>query len=61
MFPCIWITPKTKPNVNNAGRISQELAEKLVNKEYEKYDQRRLSLDVSDDFDDYIKKNRLDK
>lgn len=47
--------------LTNAGSISQEVAEKLATVEYEKYNQRRLVIDVSNDFDEFIKKNRLDK
>jgi hypothetical protein len=45
----------------NAGSISQEIAEKLAISEYEKYNRRQLTEDSSKDFDDFVKKNRLDK
>ncbi|MEK3720872.1 virulence RhuM family protein [Paenibacillus sp. FSL H8-0034] len=44
----------------NAGSISQEVAEKLAISEYEKYNRRQLTEDRSKDFDEYVKKNRLD-
>ncbi|WP_281882904.1 virulence RhuM family protein [Paenibacillus sp. YYML68] len=47
--------------LTNAGSISQEVAEKLAAEEYEKYNQRRLAIDISRDFDEFIKRNRLDK
>ncbi|OXS54197.1 hydroxyacid dehydrogenase [Cohnella sp. CIP 111063] len=47
--------------LGNAGKMSQEVAEKLATKEYEKYHQGRLALDISNDFDEYIEKNRLNK
>lgn len=47
--------------LSNAGKISQEVAEKLATAQYEKYNQRRLAIDVSDDFDEFIKRNRLDR
>lgn len=47
--------------LTNAGRISQEVAEKLATAEYEKYNQRRLAIDISDDFDEFVKRSQLDK
>ncbi|WP_283653073.1 virulence RhuM family protein [Paenibacillus sp. RC334] len=45
----------------NAGSISQEIAEKLATAEYDKYNRQRLVMDTSDDFDEFIKQNQLDK
>lgn len=45
--------------LTNAGKISQEVAEKLAEAEYEKYNHRRISVDVNSDFDDFITKNHL--
>ncbi|MEC0227356.1 virulence RhuM family protein [Paenibacillus alba] len=47
--------------LTNAGSISQDIAEKLATSEYEKYNKRRLALDEDNEFDDFIKKNRLKK
>jgi hypothetical protein len=47
--------------LTNAGSISQDVAEKLATSEYENYNKRRLALDVDNEFDDFIKKNRLNK
>lgn len=48
--------------LTNAGKISQEVAEKLAIAEYEKYNQHRLAIDdESDDFDEFVKNNQLDK
>ncbi|HBZ83859.1 virulence RhuM family protein [Brevibacillus sp. FSL K6-0770] len=48
--------------LTNAGKISQEVAEKLATAEYEKYNQHRLAIDdESDDFDEFVKNNQLDK
>jgi hypothetical protein len=45
--------------LTNAGSISQEVAEKLANREYEKFNQMRLVVDASDDFDEFVKGNKL--
>lgn len=45
--------------LTNAGKISQEVAEKLAAAEYEKFNHQRLTLEVNDDFDDFVKQNRL--
>ncbi|WP_434758272.1 virulence RhuM family protein [Paenibacillus amylolyticus] len=47
--------------LTNAGKISQEVAEKLAAAEYEKFNQQRRSIEVNDDFDDFVKQNRLHK
>lgn len=45
--------------LSNAGKISQEVAEKLATSEYNKYNQKRLKVDVSDDFDEFISHEKL--
>jgi hypothetical protein len=45
--------------LSNAGGISHEIAEKLAIAEYEKYNQQRLAIDVSTDFDEFVKKKDL--
>lgn len=47
--------------LTNAGKISQEVAEKLAAAEYEKFNQQRLTIEVNDDFDNFVKHNRLHK
>ncbi|MGV7118821.1 virulence RhuM family protein [Paenibacillus kyungheensis] len=41
----------------NAGKISQEIAEKLALSEYEKYNQKRI--EKNDDFDEFLKQQKL--
>jgi hypothetical protein len=45
--------------LNNAGKISRQVAKKLAEDEYEKYNQKRLDYEVKDDFDIYIEENEL--
>lgn len=47
--------------LTNAGKISQEVAEKLALSQYEKYNNKRIELQQhqEDDFTKFIKKNRL--
>lgn len=40
--------------LTNAGKISQEIAEKLAQGEYEKFHHQRLAIEVNDDFDDFL-------
>lgn len=47
--------------LTHAGKISQEIAEKLAQGEYEKFNHERLAIEVNDDFDDFLKQNRLRK
>lgn len=49
--------------LSNAGQISKKIADELASVEYEKFNQRRLdhSLNEEDDFDRFIKKNKLKK
>src|SRR6056297_707358 len=45
--------------LNNAGKISHQVAKKLAEDEYEKYNMKRLDYEVKDDFDIYIDENEL--
>lgn len=45
--------------LENAGRVSKEVAEKLAVQEYEKFNQNRIEKRDSGDFDDFIKKNEF--
>ncbi|MDW7668743.1 MAG: RhuM family protein, partial [Bacillota bacterium] len=45
--------------INNAGKISHQVAKKLAEDEYEKYNKNRLDYEVKDDFDIYIEENEL--
>lgn len=45
--------------LDNAGRISKEVAEKLAMQEYDKYNQARIANNTDSDFDEFVKKNRL--
>jgi hypothetical protein len=45
--------------LENAGKISKDVAEKLAVREYEKYNQNRLEKNVDSDFDEFVKKNQL--
>ncbi len=49
--------------LNDAGKVSQEVAEKLASKQYEKFKIQRLSQEAEElgDFEEFIKDNRLDK
>ncbi len=49
--------------LQNAGKISQEVAEKLASEQYDKFKSHRLSeeVNVSGDFEEFIKENRLDR
>lgn len=47
--------------LENAGKISKEVAEKLAIQEYKKFNQQRLQNNTKDDFGDFIKKNDLEK
>ncbi|MCT4618248.1 MAG: virulence RhuM family protein [Marinisporobacter sp.] len=49
--------------LSNAGQISKKVAEELANEEYEKFNRRRLqnSINEEDDFDRFIKENKLKK
>jgi hypothetical protein len=45
--------------LEDAGKISAKVAEQLVVQEYEKFNQNRLVKNVDNDFDEFIRKNRL--
>ncbi|EST51930.1 toxin Fic [Brevibacillus panacihumi W25] len=45
--------------LENAGKVSKEVADKLALQEYEKYNQNRISQNINDDFDQFVKKNQL--
>ncbi|HHY74902.1 MAG TPA: virulence RhuM family protein [Bacillus bacterium] len=45
--------------LENAGKVSAKVAEQLAMQEYEKFNQNRLVKNVDSDFDEFIKKNRL--
>jgi hypothetical protein len=45
--------------LENAGKVSKEVAEKLAVQEYEKFNQNRIEKRDNSDFDDFIKKNEL--
>lgn len=45
--------------LENPGKVSREVAEKLAIKEYEKYHQQRLAEPEKNDFDKFIEENQL--
>lgn len=45
--------------LQNAGKISREVSDKLAEVQYEKYNQNRLDKSAESDFDKFIKNNRL--
>ena len=46
----------------NAGNISSEVAKELAEKEYEKFNQKRLTVNEKDDFDMYLQEHEwIDK
>ncbi len=49
--------------MSNAGQIAKKIADELASKEYEKFNQRRLEniLNEEDDFDRFIRDNKLKK
>lgn len=47
--------------LDNAGKVSKEVAEKLAVTEYEKFNQHRIAQNTSDDFDLFIENNHLKK
>jgi len=47
--------------LTNVRRISQEVAEKLAAAEYKKFNHQWLTIEVDDDFDDFLKQNVLGK
>lgn len=47
--------------LENAGKISKVVADETAISQYEKYNQQRLSKDSTDDFDRFVRKNKLKK
>lgn len=47
--------------LENAGRISKSVADKLAIQEYEKFNQHRLNKDTHDDFEQFIENKNLKK
>lgn len=47
--------------LENAGKISKSVADKLAIEEYEKYNQKRVTTKADDDFDRFIENNYLKK
>ncbi|UOQ83756.1 RhuM family protein [Gracilibacillus salinarum] len=47
--------------LENAGRISKYVADKLAMQEYEKFNQHRLNQDTKDDFEQFIENQNLKK
>lgn len=45
--------------LQNAGKVSKEVAERLATQEYEKYKQSRIAQHKESDFEKFIKDNRL--
>lgn len=45
--------------LNNSGKISKKVAEELAVEQYEKFNQNRLNDSNEDDFDIFIKENKL--
>lgn len=45
--------------LDNAGKVSKEVAEKLALEEYEKFNQNRLVNNIGSDFDKFVTQNRL--
>lgn len=47
--------------LENAEKISKAVAHKIANEEYDKYNQRRLKQNFSDDFDKFIESSNITK
>ncbi|WP_405098053.1 virulence RhuM family protein [Oceanobacillus sp. FSL H7-0719] len=47
--------------LENAGKVSKVVAEKIATQEYEKFNQHRIERSSSDDFDKFIENNALKK
>jgi len=45
--------------LENAGKVAKSVADKLAMLEYKKFNQHRMDQNTSDDFDSFIKNNRL--
>ncbi|TXL61097.1 virulence RhuM family protein [Cerasibacillus terrae] len=47
--------------LENAGRVSKSVADKIATEEYEKFNEHRLSQQTNDDFERFIENNNLKK
>lgn len=47
--------------LQDAGKVEKAVADKIAMEEYEKYNQRRIVQNISDDFDKFIENNNLKK
>lgn len=47
--------------LENAGKVSRAVADKIAIEEYELYNQHRIEESSSDDFDKFIENNNLKK
>lgn len=47
--------------LENAGKVSKAVADKIVTQEYERYNQHRIVQNTSDDFEKFIENNDLKK
>src|SRR5699024_10381044 len=47
--------------LHNAGMVEKAVEDKIATEEYEKFNQRRIVQNTSDDFDTFIKNNNLKK
>lgn len=47
--------------LEHVGKVSKAVADKLTAEEYDKFNQYRIQKSSSNDFEEYIKKNGLDK
>lgn len=47
--------------LENAGKVSKVVVDKIANQEYEKFNQHRIEQGSSDDFDKFIENNNLKK
>lgn len=47
--------------LENAGKVSKVVADKIANQEYEKFNQNRIEQSSYDDFDKFIDNNNLKK
>lgn len=47
--------------LENAGKVSKVVADKIANQEYEKFNQHRIEQSSNDDFDKFIENNNLKK
>ena len=47
--------------LQDVGKVEKVVADKIAIEEYEKYNQRRIVQNTSDDFDKFIENNNLKK